>query len=82
MRFYLIKLFTLLLILTSISLYSQRFTNIQAGLTGVSESASNWIDYNEDGAIDIFVTGDFYKDNGQNISTKLYKNIRNDKFTP
>ena len=58
----------------------QSFTDIQAGLTGVSESASNWIDYNEDGAIDIFVTGDFYNKNGQTISTKLYKNLRHDKF--
>lgn len=66
----------------SISLNAQRFTDIQAELTGVSESASNWIDYNEDGAIDIFVTGDFYNNSGQAISTKLYKNLRNDKFAP
>lgn len=60
--------------------YGQSFTDIQAGLTGVSESASNWIDYNEDGAIDIFVTGDFYDNSGHKISTKLYKNLRNNRF--
>ncbi len=58
----------------------QSFTDIQAGLTGVSESSSNWIDYNQDGAIDIFVTGDFYKNSNHGISTKLYKNLRKDKF--
>lgn len=61
--------------------YSQSFTDIQAGLTGVSESSSNWIDFNQDGAIDIFVAGDFFNKSNHTISTKLYKNLRNDKFT-
>ncbi len=72
---------TLVTLTIMISIKAQSFTDIQAGLTGVSESASNWIDYNEDGVIDIFVTGDFYNKSGQGISTKLYKNLRNDKFT-
>lgn len=62
-------------------LFGQRFTDIQAGLTGVSESASNWIDFNQDGAIDIFVTGDFYNKDKHGISSKLYKNLRQDRFT-
>lgn len=61
-------------------LLGQRFTDIQAGLTGVSESASNWIDFNQDGAIDIFVTGDFYNKDQHGISSKLYKNLRRDRF--
>ncbi|NQU35810.1 MAG: hypothetical protein HQ521_21485 [Bacteroidetes bacterium] len=69
------------LILNISIIYGQSFTDIQAGLTGVSESASNWIDYNQDGAIDIFVTGDFYNKGGHGISTKLYKNLRRDRFT-
>ena len=76
------KRFALILaiITSNIFVFGQIFTDIQAGLTGVSESASNWIDYNQDGAIDIFVTGDFYNKNSHGISTKLYKNIRNDRF--
>jgi len=70
----------LLTFLLSTSGFAQSFTDIQARLTGVSESSSNWIDFNQDGAIDIFVTGDFYNKNGNIISTKLYKNLRNDKF--
>lgn len=70
-----------LFLVTTFFAQSQSFTDIQAGLTGVSESASNWIDYNQDGVIDIFVTGDFYRTNSQGISSKLYKNIRNDKFS-
>ncbi len=76
------RLTTLIVIIFSINaLNGQSFTDIQAGLTGVSESASNWIDYNQDGAIDIFVTGDFYNKSGHGISTKLYKNLRNDRFS-
>ena len=77
----LITVFLFFLLITSFYSKSQSFTDIQAGLTGVSESASNWIDYNQDGAIDIFVTGDFYSKNKQGISTKLYKNLRNDRFS-
>jgi hypothetical protein len=62
-------------------LFGQRFTDIQAGLTGVSESTSNWIDFDQDGATDIFVTGDFYDKDKHNISTKLYKNIKRDRFS-
>ncbi len=59
---------------------AQTFVDIHARLTGVSESASGWIDYNQDGALDIFVTGEFYTKSGHHISTKLYRNERNDKF--
>lgn len=69
------------MLMDSLHGFGQRFTDIQAGLTGVSESASNWIDFNQDGAIDIFVTGDFYNNGRQGISTKLYKNNRNDRFS-
>jgi len=71
----------LILFSHSIQTIGQSFNNIKAGLTGVSESASNWIDYNQDGVIDIFVTGDFYNKSNHSISSKLYKNIKKDKFT-
>jgi hypothetical protein len=58
----------------------QTFRDIQAGLTGVSESASNWIDYDEDGDLDVMVTGEFYKGNTHYIRTKFYRNDRNDRF--
>ncbi|HJN06898.1 MAG TPA: VCBS repeat-containing protein, partial [Bacteroidales bacterium] len=71
----------LIIIAGYFNLLGQRFTDIQAGLTGVSESASNWIDFDQDGAIDIFVTGDFYNKDRHGISSKLYKNLRRDRFT-
>jgi VCBS repeat protein len=77
MKYLIIALFILAVLSEAIG---QSFTDIQAKLTGVSESSSDWIDYNQDGALDIFVTGDFYRENGQNISSRLYKNVRNDNF--
>lgn len=75
------RLVVFLVIITNCSMiWGQSFTDIQAGLTGVGESASNWIDYNQDGAIDVFVTGDFYNKGGHGIRTKLYKNLRKDRF--
>ena len=59
---------------------SQTFRDIQAGLTGVSESVSNWIDYDQDGDLDVVVAGEFYKGNVHYIKTKFYRNERNDKF--
>ena len=73
------NLITLILIFNIAIVNAQTFTDIQAGLTGVSESASNWIDYDEDGDLDILVTGEFYNPS-QGIRTKLYRNLRNDKF--
>ncbi len=72
--------FVFFAIIFSVSVKGQSFTDIKAGLTGVSESACNWIDYNEDGAPDIFVTGDFYNNSGHKVLTKLYKNLRNNRF--
>lgn len=66
--------------IVSLAITAQTFTDIQAGLTGVSESANSWIDYNEDGIPDIFVTGDFYSGKTHGVQSKLYKNLRNGRF--
>jgi len=73
------KLFLLVVFFCSIIVSAQTFTDIQAGLTGVSESASNWIDFDEDGDLDIMVTGEFFNPS-HGISTKFYRNLRNDNF--
>ncbi|MBN2616262.1 MAG: VCBS repeat-containing protein [Bacteroidales bacterium] len=75
------RILTLLLIMISLGSRAQTFTDIKARLTGVSESTSNWIDYDHDGDSDIFVTGAFYRNNRPVISTKLYRNDRHDRFT-
>lgn len=63
------------------SLSSQTFHDIQAGLTGVSESTSNWVDYDGDGDLDVMVTGEFYVNSGHYIKTKFYRNERHNHFT-
>jgi hypothetical protein len=75
------KILPILLIFFSLGLKAQTFTDIRAKLTGVSGSACQWIDYDQDGDSDIFVSGAFYQHNKPVISTKLYRNDRHDHFT-
>jgi PKD repeat protein len=59
------------------------YTDINAGLdaffTDESEiwSSASWCDYNNDGKTDLLING---PDNQTSASTKLYKNLGNDKF--
>ncbi len=71
----------LLLVTFSITLPAQTFVDIQAKLTGVSESASNWIDFDQDGNLDVFVTGDFYNKAGHYLRTKMYRNLKHNHFS-
>ncbi len=73
---------TLIFLFVFTSVSGQVFIDIQAGLTGVSESANIWIDFDQDGAPDAMITGDFYKGNLQGVQSKLYRNLRNDRFVP
>ena len=71
---------SVLFVLIFLSVSGQTFHDIQAGLTGVSESASNWIDYDDDGDPDVMVTGEFYTSKGHYVRTKFYRNERHDRF--
>jgi len=53
------------------------FTDISAGLTGVDNAAIAWGDINNDGKIDLIVTGN----NGSGPSTVIYENRGNNVFT-
>ena len=46
------------------------FSDISAGLTGVYESSADWGDYDNDGDLDILLTGH----DGSNYISKIYKN--------
>lgn len=56
------------------------FRNINAGIQGGTTGSVAWGDYNNDGFLDLLITG-FYYINGDILYTKLYRNDRNDKFT-
>ena len=56
---------------------SDIFTDINAGLTGINISSVDWGDYDNDGDLDILLTG--Y--GGSNYISKIYRNDGNDIFT-
>lgn len=60
---------------------AQSFTDIKAGLTGVAESSSGWINPDRDGDPDVFAAGEFFQQQNRKLSSKMYSNIRNDRFT-
>ena len=74
MKFYLLTL----LFFLPIYLYTQQFTEQTAiSLTGVSSSSVAWGDYDNDGFLDILLTG---YDNSGGVS-KIYHNNGNNTFT-
>ncbi len=78
------KILFIFLIAFSVQLRAQKqvtFTDIRAKLTGVSGSACSWIDYDQDGDLDVFVSGEFYEKGRHFIRTMLYRNDHNDHFT-
>lgn len=65
-------------ILISVSLvFSQGFTNINAGLTGTHWGDVAWGDYDADGDLDVIITG---ADAATTPVTEVYKNLGNDTF--
>jgi hypothetical protein len=65
------KVYVLLIVLCSINLiYGQTFTEIDAGLTGVRASSVAWGDFDNDGDLDILLTGN--SDTGR--ISKIYHN--------
>jgi len=71
---YLVVLFMVL----STVVFSQGFTNINAGLTGLHWGDVAWGDYDADGDLDIVITGLDAAGQGQ---TKLYKNNGSGSFS-
>jgi hypothetical protein len=52
-------------------------TNLSSGLQGASAGSWSWNDYNQDGRLDLLMTGI----NGNNYFTRLYHNHTNDTFS-
>lgn len=70
--------FLLVLLCFSTVLFSQEFTNINAGLLGTHWGDVAWGDYDADGDLDVVITG---LDANDAARTKIYKNNGSDVFT-
>ena len=57
---------------------AQTFTDINAGLIGINRSSVAWGDYNNDGYLDVLLTG---RDNSSNRTSNIYRNNGNGTFT-
>ncbi len=55
----------------------RKFTDIQAGLTGLYGGSLSWCDYDLDGDPDLLITG---RDSTGETQTKLYDNMGEDRF--
>ena len=62
----------------NINLFAQPFTDINAGLTGVTFSSAAWGDYDNDSDLDLIIMG---MDASSVYYTRLYRNDGNDTFT-
>jgi len=68
------QLTILLILITSIQLgFGQTFTLIPTDIIGVNYSSVNWVDYDNDGDLDIFITGSTDSWHGPGV-TKIYQN--------
>ena len=61
----------------AVTFMTTAFTNINAGLSGVSFGDGPWCDYNNDGYLDLLLTG--FSPTG--ALTRLYRNLGNGTFT-
>lgn len=59
---------------------SQPFVYVDAHFVEVMQGAGSWVDYDKDGYLDAFITGDRYSGNEQFIVTELYKNKKKGEF--
>lgn len=61
-------------------LISQPFVYIDANFREVIQADGSWVDYNKDGWLDVFYTGDKYSGDVQIVLTELERNMKNGDF--
>jgi PKD repeat protein len=80
-RYFLLKqVLVFLFILTAINLWSQTFTDSGISLPGVYDGSCAWGDYDNDGDLDVLLTGGLSLGSAAAVS-KIYENDGNNSFT-
>lgn len=79
---YHILLFLCVTLLGTASAVAQYFTDIEADLTHVMHAGGTWIDKDDDGDLDLLITGGYLSENKPLASSKFYTNVnRNRHFS-
>ncbi len=58
---------------------AQYFTDIEASVTKAMHCGGSWIDNDDDGDLDLILTGEYITDNGNTKSSRLYRNVDREK---
>lgn len=70
----------LLVVIGLNQLKAQYFTDIQADLTHVMYAGGTWIDKDDDGDLDLIVSGGFLSDRAPLASSKFYTNVNRNRY--
>ena len=58
------------------------YVDIEVSIIQVEDSISGWFDYDNDGDLDIFISGEFYGNYSSWLKGDIYRNDGNDVFVP
>ncbi|MCF8233021.1 MAG: VCBS repeat-containing protein [Bacteroidales bacterium] len=70
-----VYVFTLVMLLGPTPVTGQHFIDIQANIKEVMHCGGSWIDNDDDGDLDLLLSGEFIKNHHHQKATRLYRNV-------